>query len=200
MPLALARGTIASGTPAVAQGVRDPETWSTLTRRRLQNHCKRDAESYWAEFELQRKHYEALLDLFSLKPDQRSPELARLILFLAHVSKCYPEDLKSFPQQLMALLDTHGPSLQPQLRMQIVQALILLRHKGVVSPEELLPLGFRLFQCHDKHLKALLHSFIIADIKSFNAGGKNDRLNRSIQNYLYKLIEVRATRPQGERL
>jgi protein SDA1 len=83
--------------------------------------------------------------------------------------------------------------MQSQLRMQLVQALILLRHKGVITPDELLPLCFRMFQCHDKNLKSLLHNFIVSDIKNFNTGGRNDRLNRSIQNYLYKLIEVRCS-------
>jgi protein SDA1 len=159
----------------------------------LQSNCKRDPESYQHEFELQQKHYEALLELFSIKPDQSSPELSDLILFLAHVSKCYPAQLQGFPEQLIALLDKHATSLQCALRLQLVQALILLRHKGVVTPELLLPVCFRLFQCHDKHLKATLHSFIITDIKNFNAKGCNDRLNRSIQNYMYKLIEVRAS-------
>lgn len=156
----------------------------------MQGNCKTDAESYKADFMLQHQHFTALLDLFRLQPDQKSPELADLTLFLAHVAKSYPDELATFPQQLIDLLDKHGALLHPQLRTQLVQALILLRHKGLITPEALLPLCFRLFQCHDKQLKALLHGFIVADVKGFNSGGRNDRLNRSMQNYLYKLIEV----------
>ena len=158
----------------------------------LQGNCKRDPESYQHDFDLQLKHFESLLELFLLKPGQSSSELSDLTLFLAHVSKSYPEQLEAFPQQLMDLLDKHASLLQPQLRLQMVQALVLLRHKDVLAPEQLLPLCFRLFHCQDKHLKALLHNFIISDIKAFNGKGCNHRLNRNIQNYMYKLIEVRC--------
>ena len=163
-------------------------------RMTAQDNCKRDAESYRGEFELQRQHYAALLQVLKLKPEQRSPELGGLVSFLAHVSKSYPAELQDYPMQLSDVLETHGATMQPQLRGQMVQALILMRRRGIVSSQALLPLCFRLFECHDKALRATLHGFIIADVRSFNAGGRNDRLNRSIQNYLYKLIEVRGKR------
>lgn len=167
----------------------------------VQDNCKRDAESYRGEFELQRQHYAALLQVLELKPEQRSPELGGLVSFLAHVSRSYPTELAEYPAQLCGVLEKHGLVLQPQLRGQMVQALILLRRRGAVTSQTLLPLCFRLFECHDKALRSTLHGFIIADVRSFNAGGRNDRLNRSIQNYLYKLIEVRAARCRpGRRL
>lgn len=170
----------------------------------LQGSCKQDPESYRADFELQHAHYRALFDLFSLKPEQNSKELGDLVQFLAHVSTSYPEALKDFPQQLIDLLDKQSVILHPSLRAQLVQALILMRHKNYVKAQHLLPLCFRLFKCQDKQLRATLHNFIINDIKGFNTNGKNERLNRIVQNYLYTLVNVRPSfhrrLPQSDKL
>jgi hypothetical protein len=130
--------------------------------------------------------------MLAIKPDSKCPELSHLITFLSHVSKCYSKELKAFPDQLSRILDEHGQVLPPPLRLHMVRALILMRHKGLVEPETLLPLCFRLFECHDKQLRKLLHSFVVTDIRSLNTGSRQDRLNRRIQSFMYKLIEVRT--------
>lgn len=157
----------------------------------LQNNCKRDPESYRSEFSLQWTHYEAQMELFALKPDQKSPEFCDMVHFLSHVSKCYKDIIMPFSQGVYQLLDKHVDVLHPTVRMQLLQALMHMRHQGLIEAEALLALCFRLFQCHDKPLKAALHSFIVQDIKHANSKGRNDRLNKSVQNYMYKIIEVR---------
>lgn len=161
--------------------------WADL----LQNNCKRDPESYRSEFALQWSHYQALMELFALKPNQKSPEFADMVHFLSHVSKCYKEIIQPFSQNMYQLLDKHVDILHPQLRMQLLQALMHMRHQGLIEAEALLALCFRLFQCQDKALKVALHSFIVQDIKLANTKGRNDRLNKSVQNYMYRIIEVR---------
>ena len=158
----------------------------------MQGNCKTDPDSYRSDFELQYRHFLALFDLFSLKPNQQSKELGDLVLFLAHVCKSYPDTLQTLPRQLCDLLDAHSMTLHGALRTQIVQALILMRHKNFMPPQELLPMCFRLFKCQDKALRTMVHAFIIGDIKSVNEKGRNDRLNRIIQNYLYTLVNVRT--------
>ena len=53
---------------------------------------------------------------------------------------------------------------------------------------QLHPLFFRLFRCQDKGLRQLLFRHIVADIKSANQRQRNERLNRSLQNFLYGCI------------
>jgi protein SDA1 len=132
------------------------------------------------------------MELFALKPDQKSQEFADMVHFLAHVSKSYKEIIQPFSQNVYELLDKHVDVLHPQLRMQLLQALMHMRHQGLIEAEALLALCFRLFQCHDKALKTALHSFIVQDIKLANSKGRNDRLNKRVQNYMYRIIEVRS--------
>ena len=68
----------------------------------------------------------------------------------------------------------------------LVKALILLRNRQQLSPTQLLPLLFRLFRVQDKALRQLVFRHITADIKAGNKKGRNDKLNRAVQNFMYR--------------
>ncbi|EIE25800.1 SDA1-domain-containing protein [Coccomyxa subellipsoidea C-169] len=154
----------------------------------LQANIKRDPDGYADEFKLQFRHYKASLDIFNLKPSKESREFADLVHFVAQVSQCYPKDTQGFTAEIIQLLETHYAVLDPALRRGLVKALILLRNKGQLTATDLHPLFFRLFRCQDKDLRQMLFRHIIADIKSANQKQRNERLNRSLQNFLYSCL------------
>ncbi|KAJ2794369.1 Severe Depolymerization of Actin, partial [Coemansia furcata] len=155
----------------------------------LQNLIKRDPYSYQEEFVQQLSHFEASLAIFELKPDEEAKEFGELINFLSQVAKCYPKKCTRFPKQLIDLLQKHYPVLNGDLRKAIVQALILLRSRGVVSNLRVMPLFFTLFRCRDKGLRKLLYTHIINDVKLANKGKhRNHKLNKALQGFMYTMI------------
>ena len=70
----------------------------------LQNLIKRDPESYREEFSQQLRHFSSTLQVFELTPTEFNENLHELIMFLAQVAKCYPDDLANYPQTLIDLL------------------------------------------------------------------------------------------------
>jgi protein SDA1 len=154
-----------------------------------QANIKRDSQGYADEFNLQLRHYNALLDLFQLSPSQDSKQLADLVYFLAQVSSCYPDKTANLPTEIISLLDTHALILDPSLRISLVKALILLRNKNRLQAIDLLPHLFQLFKVPDKILRELVFRHIISDIKGANKKAKNERFNRSIQNFMYNVID-----------
>lgn len=154
----------------------------------MQSNIKRDPQGYHDEFTLQWRHYQATLSLFLLHPSQGSNNFAELVTFISHVASCYPEETSSFATDIGGLLDKHGGVLDTSLRQTLVKALILLRNKQQLPPTELLPLLFRLFRIQDKTLRNLVFRHIVSDIKAANKKGRNDRLNRSIQNFMYSIL------------
>jgi protein SDA1 len=58
----------------------------------------------------------------------------------------------------------------------------------VVGPATLFPLFFRLFRCPDKSLRQLLFSHIVHDISALNKKHRDERMNRSLQNFLYSMV------------
>ncbi|KAJ7401430.1 Protein SDA1 like protein [Pitangus sulphuratus] len=154
----------------------------------LQNLIKRDPTSYTEEFLQQYHHYQSHVEIFTFQPDKPSKELAELVMFLAQVAHCYPEHMASFPQQLKELLSYHHTVLDPDLRMTFCKALILLRNKNLINPTSLLELFFQLLRCHDKLLRKTLYTHIVTDIKNVNAKHKNNKVNTTLQNFMYTML------------
>ena len=138
----------------------------------LQNLIRRDPQSYVEEFNAQFQHFQSLLSLLTLSPDDSDckEEFVTLISFISHVSYCYPHHTSMFPAQLVQLLKTNAYMMHPHVRKSIVQALILLRHRKQIytidGALELYMLFFDLFACHDKPLRALMYPFLLHDIKT----------------------------------
>ncbi|KAJ2547884.1 Severe Depolymerization of Actin, partial [Coemansia sp. RSA 1933] len=157
----------------------------------LQNLIKRDPPSYQDEFQQQLHHFEASLAIFELKPDEEAKEFGDLINFIAQVAKCYPEQCAQFPGQLMDLLQRHYQVLNADMRKAVVQALILLRNRGVVSNLHVMPLFFTLFRCHDKALRKMLYTHIVNDVRLANKGKhRNNKLNKTLQGFMYTMISA----------
>ncbi|XP_026153292.1 protein SDA1 homolog isoform X1 [Mastacembelus armatus] len=154
----------------------------------LQNLIKRDPQSYVEEFLQQYRHYQSNVQIFKLQPDKPNRELADLVMFLAQVGHCYLQHLSTFPQELSELLLSHHTVLQPDLRMTFCKALILLRNKDLIDPSGLLELFFELLRCHDKLLRTTLYTHIVTDIKNINAKHKNNKVNSTLQNFMYTML------------
>uniref|UniRef100_A0AAY4EHP5 Protein SDA1 n=1 Tax=Denticeps clupeoides TaxID=299321 RepID=A0AAY4EHP5_9TELE len=154
----------------------------------LQNLIKRDARSYTEEFLQQYRHYQSNVQIFKHQPDKASKELSDLAMFLAQVGHCYVEQLSGFPQELTELLLTHHTVMDSDLRMTFCKALILLRNKDLINPTSLLELFFELLRCHDKLLRKTLYTHIVADIKNINAKHKNNKINTTLQNFMYTML------------
>ncbi|TKS84338.1 SDA1 -like protein [Collichthys lucidus] len=154
----------------------------------LQNLIKRDPQSYVEEFLQQYRHYQSNVQIFRLQPDKANKELAELVMFLAQVGHCYLQHLSTFPQELSELLLSHHTVLEPDLRMTFCKALILLRNKDLIDPSGLLELFFELLRCHDKLLRKTLYTHIVTDIKNINAKHKNNKVNTTLQNFMYTML------------
>lgn len=154
----------------------------------LQNLIKRDPQSYVDEFLQQYRHYQSNVQIFKLQPDKPNKELAELVMFLAQVGHCYLQHLSTFPQELSELLMSHHTVIESDLRMTFCKALILLRNKDLINPSSLLELFFELLRCHDKLLRKTLYTHIVTDIKNINAKHKNNKVNTTLQNFMYTML------------
>ncbi|KAF7252235.1 hypothetical protein EYD10_01782 [Varanus komodoensis] len=141
------------------------------------------------DFLQQYRHYQSNVEIFRLQPSKSNKELAELVMFLAQVGHCYPKHLTDFPQQLKELLSYNHTVLDPDLRMTFCKALILMRNKNLIEPTSLLELFFELLRCHDKYLRKTLYTHIVTDIKNINAKHKNNKMNTTLQNFMYTMLQ-----------
>lgn len=155
----------------------------------LQNLCKRDPPTYQEEFLLQLQHWNSQLAILKLNPSTDSKDFGDLTKFISQVASVYPQQSKEFPEQLCNLLEEHAYNLKPELRKVIVWALILIRNRHLITPTRLLSLFFKLFRVPDKGLRKDIYAHIVSDIKNANKKTRQHNLNRTLQNFMYGMIQ-----------
>lgn len=168
----------------------------------LQHKIKSDPHSYKDDFLSQYEQYASMRQLFLQSPtttdDSGVVRLRDLIDFVSHVCDCYPSITKTFPQDLISLLELHHATLEAELRDKIVGSLVLLRKKEVIDSVTLLnTLWPLLISTPSKSLRALLFQKIVSDVRTSNNKTKNHKLNRSVQTLCYNLIASDPASPKG---
>ncbi|KAI0050999.1 SDA1-domain-containing protein [Auriscalpium vulgare] len=162
----------------------------TANLPQLQNLIKRDPTSYKEEFLQQWNHYNSIRQIFQINPDEQAAHFRELITFISQVAQCYPKETAEFPSHLSTLLLEHYGLLSPDIRHSIVQNLVMLKNKGVITSIELLKTLFPLLpRTTSSTLRSFIRKTILTDIKSANMRSKNHKLNRAVQAMLFGMIE-----------
>ncbi|KAF8623968.1 hypothetical protein AX15_006123 [Amanita polypyramis BW_CC] len=162
----------------------------TANLPQLQNLIKRDPSAYKEEFLQQWNHYNNIRHLFKLNPDDQASHFRELIAFISQVAACYPTETVEFPSHLSSLLADNYNTLSQEMRKSLVQSLVMLRSKGIVSSIDLLKCLFPLLpRTSSPSLRLLIRRTILSDILTANARHKNHRLNRAMQAMLFCMVE-----------
>ncbi|EIM80619.1 protein required for actin cytoskeleton organization and cell cycle progression [Stereum hirsutum FP-91666 SS1] len=156
----------------------------------LQNLIKRDPTGYKEEFLQQWNHYNSVRQIFQINPDEQATHFRELVSFIAQVSQCYPKETADFPSHLSTLLLEHYGALSPDTRHNLVQNLVMLRNKNVITSIDLLKTLFPLLpRTTSSTLRSFIRKTILADIKTANQKSKNHKLNRAVQAMLFGMVE-----------
>ncbi|KAH9830989.1 SDA1-domain-containing protein [Rhodofomes roseus] len=156
----------------------------------LQNLIKRDPTAYKEEFLQQWNHYNSIRQIFLINPDEQAQHFRELVAFIAQVSQCYSKETAEFPSHLSTMLLENYGTLSPDTRKSLVQNLVMLRNKDVISSIELLKTLFPLLpRTTSSSLRAFIRRTILSDIRTANLRTKNHKLNRAVQAMLFGMVE-----------
>jgi protein SDA1 len=156
----------------------------------LQNLIKRDPDAYREEFLQQYSHYSSIRQLFESNPDEQAQNFRELVTFISHVAQCYPKETATFPSQLSKLLLESYTSLSPDTRKTLVQNLVMLRNKNVITSIDLLRTLFPLLpRTTSSSLRSFIRKTILTDIRTANMKSQNHKLNRAVQSMLFSMVE-----------
>ncbi|KAK4055719.1 Severe Depolymerization of Actin [Microbotryomycetes sp. JL201] len=209
----------------------------------LQNLIKRSPDAYAEEFGVQWNRFSNLVKVVQLGLGQTKAdedELREVTAFICQTAHLYPTMTKALPATLSSLLMASAPAaasssssadasggaggsmtLLPDTRRTMVQGLVLLRRRDVLSGIECVLAAAHEF-VERKDLALLTHSLlkilfpllslttspnlrtfilktIIGDIKHANLKTKNHKLNRTVQGLLFAMIE-KGLDAEAERL
>ncbi|KAJ7043356.1 SDA1-domain-containing protein [Mycena alexandri] len=156
----------------------------------LQNLIKRDPEAYKEEFLQQWNHYNSIRRIFATNPDEQATHFRELVAFISQVATCYPKETAEFPSHLSTLLLENYGTLAPETRKTLVQNLVMLRNKDVITSIELLKSLFPLLpRTTSSTLRSFIRKTILSDIRTANIKSKNHKLNRAVQAMLFGMVE-----------
>ncbi|KFH48390.1 hypothetical protein ACRE_005840 [Hapsidospora chrysogenum ATCC 11550] len=168
----------------------------------LQYKIRRDPQSYIDDFRRQWNQYESQREIFLVAPTSASAEATEsfhnLVDLVAHVADCYPDETRTFPDDLKAIISEHHTVLGPELREKIVGSLMLLRRKEVIDSASALTCLFPiLVSSPSKTFRGELFGKILGDMRNSNAKAINHPLNRTVQTVLYNLITADRASPRA---
>ncbi|XP_022693010.1 protein SDA1 homolog isoform X2 [Varroa jacobsoni] len=87
------------------------------------------------------------------------------------------------------------------MRLCICRALIMIRNKGLLEPLPILELFFGMFRVKfDKNLREFLKQHIVADIKNTNRRTKSTKLNNTLQNFMFTVLNDSDTQAAKQSL
>lgn len=168
----------------------------------LQYKIRRDPKSYKDDFLKQWEQYESQREIFLTSPTAGTVDsiesFHNMIDLIAHVADCYPEETKTYPDDLKLILNDHHAVLHPDLRDKIVGSLVLLRRKDVIDSASLLTTLFPiLVSSPSKSLRELIFQKILSDMRNSNSKSINHPLNRTVQTVLYNLVTADRGSPRA---
>ncbi|OCH95200.1 actin cytoskeleton organization and cell cycle progression protein [Obba rivulosa] len=156
----------------------------------LQNLIKRDPAAYKEEFLQQWNHYNSIRQIFQINPDEQAQHFRELVTFIAQVAQCYPKETAEFPSHLSTMLLENYGTLTPDTRKALVQNLVMLRNKDVITSIDLLQTLFPLLpRTTSSSLRTFIRKTILSDIRTANLRTKNHKLNRAVQAMLFGMVE-----------
>ncbi|GLB35212.1 putative protein required for actin cytoskeleton organization and cell cycle progression [Lyophyllum shimeji] len=162
----------------------------TANLPQLQNLIKRDPTAYKEEFLQQWNHYNSIRQIFKIHPDEQAAHFRELVAFISQVATCYPKETAEFPSQISSLLLENYGTLAPDTRKSLVQNLVMLRNKDVISSIELLKCLFPILpRTTSPTLRSFIRKTVLTDIRTANMRSKNHKLNRAVQAMLFGMVE-----------
>ncbi|KAM0518179.1 hypothetical protein ACHAPE_004587 [Trichoderma viride] len=168
----------------------------------LQYKIRRDPKSYKDDFMKQWGQYEAQREIFFMSPTTVAADSVEsfhnMIDLIAHVADCYPEETRTFQDDLKTIVSENHETLHPELREKVVGSLVLLRRKEVIDSAALLTTLFPiLVSSRSKSMRAMLFQKILNDLRNSNSKSTNHPLNRTIQAVLYNLVTADRSSPRA---
>lgn len=137
------------------------------------DHVEQIQESY--------QEFLSLLQLYADQPHEINKRFEKLLYDLSHVIHHHPF-AKEFADNLFSFLETHPESLRGDIRLQLVQAIIVLHNKEVIDTitaiEHLIPL----FRLNDKTTRRCIYGHFINRIPFHQTTSTKHALQKFISN------------------
>lgn len=118
-------------------------------------------EDHEEEITASYEEFSRLLDLYAENPKEINKSFVKLLYDLSHIISHFPKLALSFATKVCTFLDTHPESLPSSLRIQLVQAVMVLHNKEVIDTCDAINKLIPLFKLNDKNVRRCIFGHFI---------------------------------------
>ena len=122
----------------------------------------------------------AQADLYAEQPNEINKDFIRLIYDLSHVVHFHPF-AKDFLDKCLSFLETHPESLPGDVRIALVQAIIVLHNHDVIDTVSLIDHFLPLFRLNDKNVRRTIYGHFFNRLP----GKQTLEMKKTLQKYVY---------------
>ena len=130
----------------------------------MQDFVFRDPGDHIEEITASFEEFTRLLDLYVDQPKEINKNFVKLLYDLSHIINHHPQLAKSFAAKVCSFLETHPESLPHDLRVQLVQAVMVLHNKSVIDTCEAINKLIPLFKLNDKEVRRCIFGHFIREL------------------------------------
>ncbi|OHT03289.1 hypothetical protein TRFO_29382 [Tritrichomonas foetus] len=102
-----------------------------------------------------------LLALYADQPKEINKSFLKLLYDLSHIIHHHPDLATKFADQICSFLETHPESLPHDVRIQLVQAVMVLHNKSVIDTVSIINKLIPLFKLNDKNIRRCIFGHFI---------------------------------------
>lgn len=107
------------------------------------------------------EEFSRLLELYADQPKEIDKNFMKLLYDLSHIIHYHPDIAKRFADKVCSFLETHPESLPKDIRIQLVQAVMVLHNKGVIDTVGAINKLIPLFKLNDKDVRRCIFGHFI---------------------------------------
>jgi protein SDA1 len=122
----------------------------------------------------------AQADLYAEQPSQIDKDFLRLIYDLSHVVRFHPF-AKDFLDKCLSFLQTYPESLPSQVRISLVQAIVVLHNHDVIDTVSLIDHFIPLFRLNDKNVRRTIYGHLFNRLPF----KQTLEIKKTLQKYVY---------------
>lgn len=165
----------------------------SLDLKTLQSAIRHNPELYMDRMVAKIKEFIEEYKSFEQSPGSKNFAFMELVSFLAHVFEFFRKDLEFFVKTLIDLMNVLGTVMHPYNRLKVIQALVLLRNKGLLDCSKTVPFFISMLGLKDKEVRRVIIAHLLSDLKKIKRTCKSGQnKTRELQNYLAKVVRTQS--------
>ena len=145
----------------------------------MEDYVFRDPADHVEEIQQAYSEFSSLVKLYAEQPKEIDKHFLKLLYDLSHIVH-HHDFAKYFADEVCAFMETHPESLRNDVRLQLVQAVMVLHNRNVISTETAINKLIPMFRLNDKNVRRCVLGHFITKLPFHQTNGTKRELQKFV--------------------